>query len=239
MRVSKCPQAAIVRCAARAEPAVLLSAQGLNVHLWQLGSALDRQHQVCTAVTLLAVPKLQICLLCCDLYSHTHYDTQGLVIWCTPTPALGQCTHTAAFSCMSCSCLQEILIPWSDSDVFKRCLSSVGCAAQAARLSGWEHTEGYPVDVVREPLHLAHIRAKGPEHISAAAVSPDGQLIAFAGAAVGSLRLYRLSRMEVRSPARIPPMLACMARNQALGLKHISTAAILLVGHQQGSHPTR
>ena len=111
MRVSKCPQAAIVRCAARAEPAVLLSAQGLDVHLWQLGSALDRQHQVCTAVTLLAVPKLQICLLFCALYSHTHYDTQGLVTWCTPTPALGQCTHTAAFSCMSCSCLQEILIP--------------------------------------------------------------------------------------------------------------------------------
>ena len=51
MRVSKCPQAAIVRCAARAEPAMLLSAQGLDVHVWQLGSALDRQHQVCTAVT--------------------------------------------------------------------------------------------------------------------------------------------------------------------------------------------
>ena len=51
MRVSKCPQAAIVRCAARAEPAMLLSAQGLDVHVWQLGSALDRQHQVCTAPT--------------------------------------------------------------------------------------------------------------------------------------------------------------------------------------------
>ena len=100
---------------------------------------------------------------------------------------------------MSCSCLQEILIPWSDSDVSERCLSSVVCAAQAASLSGWEHTEGYPVDVVREPLHLAHIRAKGPEHISAAAASPDGQLAAFAGAAAGSLRLYGLSKAEVRA----------------------------------------
>ena len=68
---------------------------------------------------------------------------------------------------------------------------------QAASLSGWEHTEGYPVDVVQEPLHLAHIRAKGPGHICAAAISPDGQLIAFSGAAAGSLRLYRLSRAEV------------------------------------------
>ena len=72
------------------------------------------------------------------------------------------------------------------------------------------------MDVVREPLHLAHIRAKGPEHISAAAISPDGQLVAFAGAAAGSLRLYTLSRVEVRSPARTPPTLTCMARNKAL-----------------------
>ena len=70
---------------------------------------------------------------------------------------------------------------------------------QAASLSGWEHTEGYPVDVVQEPLHLAHIRAKGPGHISAAAISPDGQLVAFSGAAAGSLRLYRLSRADVRA----------------------------------------
>ena len=68
MRVSKCPQAAIVRCAARAEPAMLLSAQGLDVHMWQLGSALDRQHQVCTAVTFLAVPKPQICQPCGALF---------------------------------------------------------------------------------------------------------------------------------------------------------------------------
>ena len=88
------------------------------------------------------------------------------------------------------------------------------------------------MDVVSEPLHLAHIRAKGPEHISAAAVSPDGQLIAFAGAAAGSLRLYRLSRMEVRPSARIPPILACMARIKALAPKHISLAAILPEGWQ-------
>ena len=69
---------------------------------------------------------------------------------------------------------------------------------QAASMSGWEHTEGHPVDVVQEPLHLAHIRAKGPGHISTAAISRDGQLIAFAGAAAGSLRLYRLSRADVR-----------------------------------------
>ncbi|CAL5222772.1 g5185 [Coccomyxa viridis] len=111
VRVSRCPQAAILRCAGAAQPALLLSAQGLDVHVWQLGAALDRQHQ-------------------------------------------------------------------------------------AASLSGWEHTEGYPVDVVQEPLHLAHIRAKGPGHLSAAAISPNGQLIAFSDAAAGSLRLYRLSRAE-------------------------------------------
>ena len=72
--------------------------------------------------------------------------------------------------------------------------------AQAASLSGWEHTEGYPVDVVKEPLHMAHIRAKGPEHIATAAISPDGQLVAFAGAAVGSLRLYRLPMADVSIP---------------------------------------
>ncbi len=47
MRVSRCPQAAILRCAGAAQPALLLSAQGLDVHVWQLGAALDRQHQVC------------------------------------------------------------------------------------------------------------------------------------------------------------------------------------------------
>lgn len=73
-------------------------------------------------------------------------------------------------------------------------------SAQAASLSGWEHTEGYPVDVVKEPLHMAHIRVKGPEHIATAAVSPNGQLVAFAGAAAGSLRLYRLSRGDVSTP---------------------------------------
>ena len=70
---------------------------------------------------------------------------------------------------------------------------------QAASLSGWEHTEGYPVDVVQEPLHVAHIRAKGPGHISAAAISPDGRLAAFAGAAAGSLRLFRLGSADVRT----------------------------------------
>lgn len=46
MRVSRCPQAAILRCATAAEPARLLSAEGLDIHVWQLGSALDRQNQV-------------------------------------------------------------------------------------------------------------------------------------------------------------------------------------------------
>ncbi len=46
VRVSKCPQAAILRCTSAAHPALLLSAQGLDVHVWRLGSALDRQHQV-------------------------------------------------------------------------------------------------------------------------------------------------------------------------------------------------
>ena len=46
MRVSRCPQAAILRCASAAAPALLLSAQGLDVHVWRLGAALDRQHQV-------------------------------------------------------------------------------------------------------------------------------------------------------------------------------------------------
>ena len=46
MRVSRCPQAAILRCATAAEPALLLSAEGLDIHVWQLGSALDRQNQV-------------------------------------------------------------------------------------------------------------------------------------------------------------------------------------------------
>ena len=73
------------------------------------------------------------------------------------------------------------------------------------------------MDVVREPLHLAHIRAKGPEHISAAAVSPDGQLVAIAGAAAGSLRLYRLSRMEVRSSAGTPPILGMHDVHQSFG----------------------
>ena len=46
VRVSRCPQTAILRCASAAQPALLLSAQGLDVHVWQLGAALDRQHQV-------------------------------------------------------------------------------------------------------------------------------------------------------------------------------------------------
>jgi hypothetical protein len=44
--VSRCPQAAILRCATATEPALLLSAEGLDIHVWQLGSALDRQNQV-------------------------------------------------------------------------------------------------------------------------------------------------------------------------------------------------
>ena len=54
------------------------------------------------------------------------------------------------------------------------------------------------MDVVKEPMHLAHIRAKGSDHICTAAMSADGQLVAFAGAAFGSMRLYRLSRADVR-----------------------------------------
>lgn len=46
VRVSKCPQTSMIRCTARVEPGMLLSAQGLDVHVWQLGSALDRQYQV-------------------------------------------------------------------------------------------------------------------------------------------------------------------------------------------------
>ena len=78
---------------------------------------------------------------------------------------------------------------------------------QATSLSGWEHTEGYPVDVVQEPVHVAHITAKGPEHISTAAISHDGSHMAFAGAAAGSMRMYKLSGGEVSIPflTVIPP----------------------------------
>ena len=82
------------------------------------------------------------------------------------------------------------------------------------------------MDVVREPRHLAHIRVKGPGHISAAAASPDGQLVAHAGAAAGSLRLYRLSAVEVRT---VLPGLsrtsACVAHIKALGPQHGSQLA--------------
>lgn len=71
---------------------------------------------------------------------------------------------------------------------------------QATSLSGWEHTEGYPVDVVQEPVHIAHIRAKGPDHISTAAISHDGSHMAFAGPAAGSTRMYKLSVTEVSIP---------------------------------------
>ena len=40
MRVSRCPQAAILRCACAAQPALLLSAQGLDVHVWRAGRCL-------------------------------------------------------------------------------------------------------------------------------------------------------------------------------------------------------
>lgn len=55
MRVSRCPQPAILRCATAAEPVLLLSAEGLDIHVWQLGSALDRQNQVrghCTCLNV-------------------------------------------------------------------------------------------------------------------------------------------------------------------------------------------
>ena len=114
MRVSKCPQAAIVRCAARAEPAMLLSAQGLDVHVWQLGSALNRQHQVCTAVTFsLAVPSLQISLLCGALFLHAHHDTQGLLMVHTK-PCLGA-MHT--YGCLLLHVLQLSVV---DTDTLVR-----------------------------------------------------------------------------------------------------------------------
>ena len=103
---------------------------------------------------------------------------------------------------------------------------------QAASLSGWEHTEGYPVDVVREPLHLAHIRAKGPGHISAAAISPDGRLAAFAGAAAGSLRLFRLSTADVRTCLSAPARAAAPEKpltDRASPLIH----AMQVFAHQQ------
>jgi hypothetical protein len=68
---------------------------------------------------------------------------------------------------------------------------------QAATLSGWGWAEGSPVDVAAEPRHLANIALKGPEHITAAALSADGSHLAVGQLETGSLRLFRLSAEEV------------------------------------------
>ncbi len=53
------------------------------------------------------------------------------------------------------------------------------------------------MDVGQEPRHLARIAAKGPGHVAAAALSPDGNALAFCEAGPGSLRLFRLSSSPV------------------------------------------
>ena len=70
-------------------------------------------------------------------------------------------------------------------------------AVQAGSLSGWQWAEGSPLDVAREPAHLARIAAQGPGHIAAAALSAAGQHVVFAEAGPDSTRLFRLA-CEVR-----------------------------------------
>lgn len=53
------------------------------------------------------------------------------------------------------------------------------------------------MDVSTEPRHLASISLRGPEHISAAAFSPDATSVAVSQLEPGSLRLFKLSSQEV------------------------------------------